>query len=76
MMTTRQFVFNVDKVVSEAQTSLSLKLAKGSIRNMEEYHRQVGRIEGLGEGLKLIKDMLGKLEDDERESSLGEMVNE
>lgn len=73
-MTIRRFVANVQSVTEQAQNNMAAKLAKGQCRNMEEYNRQVGRIEGLDVGLQLIKDMLGQIEDDERAKDLPEMA--
>jgi hypothetical protein len=76
MMSLRQFVQNAEQLVQQTQLNMALKLQRGSITGMEEYMRQVGRAEGLDQCVTLLKDMLGKVEDMERNKNLEEMPQE
>ncbi len=60
--TLRGFLNDFDRVVQQAQVNIALKLAKGSCPNMEEYHRAVGRSEGMELAVKTAREMLGQME--------------
>jgi hypothetical protein len=71
-MTLRDFVNNFAELVKQANVNNALKLAKGQVANMEEYHRQVGRNEGLDSAVTLLREMLGQIEN-QQEGDLPEM---
>ncbi len=60
--TLRSFLNDFDRVVQQTQVNIALKLAKGSCPNMEEYHRAVGRSEGMELAVKTAREMLGQME--------------
>ena len=60
--TLRSFLNDFDRVVQQTQVNIALKLAKGSCPNMEEYHRAVGRSEGMDLAVKTAREMLGQME--------------
>jgi len=62
MTTLRSFVNDLDKIVQQGKASQAAKIASGSLPNMEQYHRQCGRIEGMEQCVKLARDMLGQME--------------
>lgn len=72
-MTLRQFVKNAEQIVAQQKGNMAIKLQKGQTPNMESYHRQVGQAEGMDIAIAALKDMLGQLEDAERDSDLPTM---
>jgi len=72
-MTLRAFVNNFSSIVDQSKVSMALKLARGSIGSLEEYKREVGRIEGMDSAVSLMRDMLGRLEAGEDDDLLPEM---
>jgi signal recognition particle GTPase len=60
--TLRSFVNDLDKIVQQQHMNMALKLAKGQCGTLENYHRQVGQMEGLGITVNLARDMLGQME--------------
>lgn len=73
MMTLRQFVKNAEQIVAQQKANMAAKLQKGQIGSMEAYHRQVGQAEGMDLAVSVMKDMLGQIEDAERDQDLPEM---
>ena len=73
-MTIRKFMNNFKQVVDQQKVNMALKLANGSTVNMEQYNRQVGRMEGLDQAVALFKDMVGQMEDAQRDDDLPEMT--
>jgi len=74
--TLRGFVNDLDKIVQQTQGNMALKLAKGQCPNMETYHREVGRIEGMGLAVQTARDMLTQMETAEQKGDLPEMGGE
>jgi hypothetical protein len=62
MATLRGFVNDLAQVVEQTKMQHSLKIASGSVPNMEQYHRSVGRIEGMDQVVKTAREMLGQME--------------
>lgn len=73
MITLSDFANRFEEAVNGAALQNSVKIAKGSIKNMKEYNRGVGRNEGLYASLNLMKDMLKKMQSDDDGSDLPEM---
>lgn len=73
-MTLRQFIKNVEQVVAQTKGNMALKLQRGSLTGMEQYNREVGRAEGLENCVALMKDMLNKMEDADRDKDLPSMT--
>ena len=73
-MTLRGFMNNFKQVVDQTKVNMAMKLANGSTVNMAQYNRQVGRMEGLDQAVGLFKDMLGQIEDIEKQEQLPEMT--
>lgn len=73
--TLRSFVNDLGQVVQQARVQQALKLSNGATPNMEQYHRQCGRMEGMEECVKLAREMLGQLESaaEQSEQQLPEM---
>ena len=75
--TLRKFVTDLDNVIQQTQVSMALKLAKGQCASMEDYKREVGRMEGLSLAITTARDMLGKVEAaDDFDNKLPEMTQE
>lgn len=72
-MTIRGFVKAAEVTVEKAKANMATKLARGSCPNMEQYNRECGRMEGMEQAVVLLKDMLGQLEEAERNADLPEM---
>lgn len=72
-MTLRAFVRNAEQVVQQTKVNMGLKLLRGSTGSVEDLNRQVGRSEGLDQCIGLLKDMLGQIEEAERNQDLPEM---
>lgn len=72
-ITLRAFVKGADQAVQQQKGNMAMKLARGSCASMEAYNREVGRIEGMEQAVGLLKDMLGQIEDAERNADLPEM---
>ena len=62
-VTLRGFVKDLQANIQHVNVQSSVKIAKGSLASIEQYHRQCGRIEGMEQAGKLAKDMLTQLED-------------
>jgi hypothetical protein len=75
IITVRKFLNDLSQVVAQTSVNQSVSLANGSCPNMEQYHRRCGRIEGMGEVLKLAREMLGQLESATDNDRLPEMPN-
>ena len=75
-MTLDEFARQYKHVVAKAVMDNTLNIAKGSIKDMEEYNRKVGRNEGLGAAQQLMDDMLKQLREDADGSDLPEMDND
>jgi hypothetical protein len=73
MMSIRQFVKQAAEIAGQQKLQMSMKLARGSITGMDQYNREVGRMEGLDLAVGLLKDMLGQVEDAQRDDDLPEM---
>ena len=73
-MTLRSFVRNAEGVVAQQKANMAAKMQKGQLANMESYHRDVGRAEGMDMCIGLLKDMLGKIEDAQSHDDLPEMT--
>lgn len=73
-ITLRGFVKGAEQAVHQQKVNMALKLARGSCANMEAYNREVGRMEGMDQAIGLLKDMLGQIEDAERNQDLPEMT--
>lgn len=71
--TLRGFVNDLTKLVQQAKVNQSLAIASGSCPSMEQYHRKVGRIEGMEEMIKMARDMLGQMESALENDGLPEM---
>jgi hypothetical protein len=67
MMSIRQFVKQANEIVGQQKIQMSLKVSRGSITGMDQYNREVGRMEGLDLAMGLLKDMLGQIEDASRD---------
>jgi hypothetical protein len=72
-LTLRGFVNDMDKIVQQAQGNMALKLSKGQCPNMESYHREVGRIEGMGIAVTTAREMLSQMEAAEQKGDLQTM---
>lgn len=70
----RAFVKNAENVVNQTKVNMALKMQKGQINSLEAYNREVGRAEGMDQCIALLKDMLGQLEEAERNQDLPEMT--
>ena len=70
----RAFVRNAEQVVAQTKVNMALKLQKGATQTMEQYNREVGRAEGMDQTIGLLKDMLGQIEEAERQQDLPEMT--
>lgn len=70
----RAFVRNAESVVNQTKVNMALKMQKGQLTSLESYHREVGRAEGMDQCIALMKDMLGQLEEAERNQDLPEMT--
>jgi hypothetical protein len=66
--TLRSFLNDLNNVVQQAKVQQAVKLANGACPNMESYHRQCGRSEGMEEVVKLAREMLGQMESAAEES--------
>lgn len=72
-ITLRGFVKAAEQAVQQSKVNMAMKLARGGIGTMEQYNRQVGQMEGMEQAMALLRDMLGQIEDAERNSDLQEM---
>ena len=72
-MTLNQFVRELNNLVQQAKLDRSLSIAKGAIPDMETYHRQCGRIEGMEQAVAMARDMVNTLRDREDAGDLPEM---
>lgn len=61
-ITLRGFLNDLGQVVQQTKVNQALSLAKGSVPDMERYHRACGRIEGMEEVVKMAREMLGQME--------------
>jgi len=73
MTTLRGFVNDLSTVAQQYKQQQALKIAGGSIPNMETYHRQCGQIEGMDKLISLAREMLGKMESEVDNDGLPEM---
>ena len=71
--TVRQFVKDLEQVISQSNAQARMQLAKGQISSMEQYNRFVGRIEGMEGAVGAAKDMIRAMQDAEDNSKLPEM---
>lgn len=62
-MNLRQFIKAAADVVGQQKGQMALKLAKGACPSMEQYNREVGRMEGMDITVGLLRDMLTQIED-------------
>lgn len=69
----RRFVNDLGRVVEQAKYEQAMSIARGAIPNMEQYHRQVGRLEGMDNTVKVARDMLGQMEAAADQEHLPEM---
>jgi hypothetical protein len=72
-LTLRSFINEFEKVVGQNKVQQALKLSKGSCADMEEYNRQVGRLEGMDQAVATLRDMLGQVEAAQANEDLPEM---
>lgn len=72
-LTIRSFVKQAEQAVQQTKGNMALKLARGSVGTMENYNREVGRIEGMDQCIGLLKDMMEQLEEAQRQQDLPEM---
>lgn len=73
-ITLRGFVKAAEQAVNQTKGNMAMKLARGSCGSMEQYNRECGRMEGMDQAVGLLKDMLGQIEDAERNADLPEMT--
>lgn len=73
MTTLRGFVNDLNSVIQQTKVQQALKLANGSCVNMESYHRNCGRMEGMEEVVKMAREMLGQMESAVDDDGLPEM---
>ena len=73
MTTLRGFVNDLANVIEQTKAQHAGKIASGSVPNMEQYHRSVGRIEGMDQAVKTAREMLGQMEAQVDGSQLPEM---
>jgi len=71
--TLRNFVEDFEKIIAKGHTAMALKLAKGQCGSLEEYKREVGRMEGLVLAVQTAKDMLRQSESPLDDNDLPEM---
>lgn len=75
MFTVARFVNDLDRVLQKATLEMGMKLAKGQCPNHEQYHRMVGRCEGMAEAVNTARQMLRQIElADQDDSGLPEMT--
>lgn len=72
-MNLRKFVKDLQATLGQAAAQRSLQLGKGQCKDMQEYKRAVGFIEGLNGAGDIAEQMLRAIEDHEREGDLPEM---
>lgn len=72
-VTLRQFVKNFKQIIANEGVNRSIQLGKGQAKDMEEYKRGVGRIEGMEIAASLADNMLRQLEEDEEGQDLPPM---
>ena len=72
-VTIRQFVRTLQEGLAQAAQQRSLQLGKGQCKNMEEYKRAVGHIDGLNGAGVMAESMMRQLEDAEANDGLPEM---
>jgi hypothetical protein len=72
-ITLRSFINEFEKVVGQNKVQQALKLSKGQCADMEEYNRQVGRLEGMDQAVATLRDMLGQIEAAQAHEDLPEM---
>lgn len=73
MATINRFVNDLDRVVQQAIQQRALKLVKGQCKDFNEYHREVGRSEGMQIAVDVARDMLRNMELAEDNEQLPEM---
>lgn len=73
VITLRQFVKDLDANVQRIKIEKAISLARGSIANMESYHRQVGQGEGMEQAVAIARQMLTQLAEAEEDNTLPEM---
>ena len=73
-MTLAQFVKELNNLVQQAKTERAMTIAKGALPDMEQYHRQCGRLEGMDAAVQLARDMVNTLRDREDAGDLPEMT--
>lgn len=61
----RQFVNDLERVVAQVKAERAFTISKGSLPDMEAYHRHCGHIRGMDYAVGLAKEMLNKMDDDE-----------
>jgi len=60
--TLRGFINDLEQVVQKARANQAMSLASGSCPSMEQYHRSVGRLEGMEQTVAMAREMLGRME--------------
>ena len=74
--TLKQFVDDFEVIIKKGQLNMALKLAKGQCATMEQYKREVGRIEGMVLAVQTARDMLKAGEFSLTDNELPEMPAE
>lgn len=73
-MTLSTFIKELAAVVQQAKLERALSMSKGNLPDMETYHRNVGRLEGLDQAVAMARDMHNTLRDRDNDSDLPEMT--
>lgn len=73
MQQVRHFINTLEKVVQQTTMELAIAMAKGSLPDMEAYHRSCGRIQGMEQTVKISKDLLSKMIEAADDNDLPEM---
>lgn len=72
-ITLRQFVKEFRNMIGQNAASSSMQLGKGQCKDMEEYKRKVGFIEGLEASGQLAENMLRQIEEQDAQEDLPTM---
>ena len=72
-VTIKKFLKDFESIIGQQQMNMGTQLAKGQCKDMEEYKRIVGRVEGMSLAVQTTKDMITQLQEAEENEALPEM---
>jgi hypothetical protein len=73
MQQVKHFISNLETICKQAGLEQAIAMAKGSLPDMEAYHRSCGRIQGMDATIKIAKDLHNKMIEAADDSDLPEM---